>query len=55
MKAPSYFDHNSRRTDDVPLEVIDWVDPPTQPMDVEERDLTEREWLEFKRILAGLK
>ncbi len=62
MKAPTYFDHNSRRTDDVPLEVVEWqaisppIDwPPSDGIEVEVRELTQAEWEQFRRVLEGLK
>jgi hypothetical protein len=54
-RAPSYTEWAARRTDDVPLDLLDWTDPPPQPIEVEERDLTQAEWALFKRVLEGLK
>ncbi len=56
MKAPSYFDHNSRATNDTPLDVIDWRDPPLDDSyEVEVRELDADEWRAFKALLEGLK
>ena len=59
--TPNYFTHNARKTNDVPLEVVEWREPVTlwrnnadPSIEVEERDLTEAEWTRFKKILAGL-
>jgi hypothetical protein len=52
--SKSYFEHNAKLPLLEPRDFVEWKEPPTEPMEVVERDLTEREWLEFKRILRGL-
>jgi len=55
MKAPNYYQFQERLANSVPLDVVEWRDPVVDDSYVvDEKELTEDEWQQFKKIIAGL-
>jgi len=56
MNRPnSYFDYRARRSDDVPLDVVEWKQPADDSYVVEHRELSDEEFARFKALIEGLK